>query len=87
MSGGSGAAAEGPYRPVLRRAGGVRRGRQVAAQGPAREAHEVAGAAAVAGAEAAWPALRAGQGRQRAGEVALPVPRRRPARRARQGTP
>ena len=73
MSGGGGAGAEGPYRPLLRRAGGVRRGREVAAQGPAREAHEVAGAAAVAGAEAARAALRAGQRRQRAGELALPV--------------
>ncbi len=73
MVGGGGAAAEGSYRPLLRRAGGVRRGHEVAAQGPAREAHEVAGAAAVAGAEAARQALRAGQRLQRAGQLALAV--------------
>ena len=48
----------------------MRRGREVAAPRPAREAHEVPGAAAVAGAEAARPARRAGQRRQRAGELA-----------------
>ena len=57
------AGGEAPYRPVRARRR-LRRGREVAAQGPAREAHEVTGAAAVAGAEAARAALRAGQRRQ-----------------------
>ena len=80
-----GAAPDAPYGAGSGRAGGVRRGREVAAQGPAREAHEVAGAAAVAGAEAARAALRAGQRRQSAGELALRRARRRRARRARAG--